>query len=870
MNRDLTSAHVPAYSLFAQLLASEHLRVTVDRAAKTASFSPEARILTLPSYSNFDNDAWLLFIAHEVGHALFTPADSFTCPAFTALAAKYGHNAVASVVNVFEDVRIERLVREKYRGLAGTFSRGYHSLMTRKFFGFSSQSIGSLWSQKSPLDRVNIYAKVGGLLRLSLSESQEVAWYNRALRAQTYDEILSLVADVMAELTEEQRKQAAHRGQQHQPSQGQTTGKPSQSQPSQGAIDPSAKDAQSQDAQSGTEQGDASEAPSSGSSQDAQPSPSQGAPAEPTAAEVAAASDPFAIASQEAAEKSLRDATAFSYNESGITVLPTSTGYLHHNDRTVEQVLALWKATPEQRDMFRTIAHQQRREQSSILASMIAAFRANQAAWQSRRVQVSRSGVIDTAKLAQYKLTEDLFLRRRSLPEAQNHGFVLHVDWSSSMEGKMSVVLWQVLHLIWFAESIKVPVSVYGFSNMGSNTAAGDAYAEACRKAYRPPERARLIELYRSDAPASVKQDAQSFLLALVLRFAGVPALSRWNATDVDAMLADPKQVAYHVPGMPKSVSPIVKAVLPTVRAWGYEGQPDAFHHREVMLGGTPLYKALFASIDTVRKFRQSHRIEQCVSVWLTDGEDSCGLPVAGDATEHVKPANPNDYYRANDRHFTRTDTGTLFDPRTSRTFKVEQGRALATLFSLHRALTGATVICIDITSAPLNSFSRVLPKSVLAVLANNVGEQDVPSAPHGRRRRHRVRPKQIKQTRKRVVIKSDAGTFVETGLMLVTRAQYPEIGCDAYLVTHPDWWTARDNSSSGKAQSAVSARILSDVVDDEEEEELTPEEREAEAHRRPVRLAAALIEGAAHIAMRRLADLLVPYMAVGRDDATV
>ena len=129
------------------------------------------------------------------------------------------------------------------------------------------------------------------------------------------------------------------------------------------------------------------------------------------------------------------------------------------------------------------------------------------------------------------------------------------------------------------------------------------------------------------------------------------------------------------------------------------------------------------------------------------------------------------------------------------------------------------------------------------------------------------MRAKEIKQTRKRVVIKSDDGTFEETGLMLVTRAQYPEIGCDAYLVTHPDWWAQRDETKEQQAHVASTSRILSQSWDDEE---LTPEEREAEAQARPVRLAAALREGAAHLAMRRFADLLVPYMAAGREDATV
>jgi Mg-chelatase subunit ChlD len=547
-------------------------------------------------------------------------------------------------------------------------------------------------------------------------------------------------------------------------------------------------------------------------------------------------------------------------------MLPTSTAYLHHNDRTIEQMLAEWKASDDQRSLFRTLAHQQRREQSSILASMIAAFRANQAAWQSRRVQVSRSGVIDTAKLAQYKLVEDLFLRRRSLPEAQNHGFVIHVDWSGSMEGKMAVVLWQTLHLIWFAESINVPVSVYGFSNSGTNTPAGDVYAEACRKAYRSPERGRLVELYRSNATAQVKQDAQSFLFALVLRFAGVPMIARWDVTSLNAVLNDPAQMAYHVGYMPKSVFPITKAILPTVREWDHDTQRNAFYHPQVSLGGTPLHYALVSSVDTVRKFRQVHRIEQCVSVWLTDGEDTDGVPVGGDATEHVPAV--NDYLtHRNQLRFNRHEKGALFDARSARTFKIDEGRSLAALFSLHRALTGATVICIDITPAPLNSLSRVLSKSALSIVANNVGPQD---DGYSRRRRGRVRAKAIKQTRKRVVIKSDDGTFEETGLMLVTRAQYPEIGCDAYLVTHPDWWAQRDESKEQEAHVASTSRILSSGWDEDEDVPLTPEEREAEARSRPVRLAAALREGAAHIAMRRFADLLVPYMAAGREDATV
>ncbi|MFZ9903602.1 MAG: hypothetical protein ACO3FT_08100, partial [Ilumatobacteraceae bacterium] len=549
-------------------------------------------------------------------------------------------------------------------------------------------------------------------------------------------------------------------------------------------------------------------------------------------------------------------------------MLPTSTAYLHHNDRTIEQMLDEWLATPDQRVYFRDLALQQRREQSTILASMIAAFRANQAAWQSRRVQVSRSGVIDTAKLAQYKLVDDLFLRRRSLPEAQNHGFVIHVDWSGSMENKMGIVLWQVLHLIWFAESIKVPVSVYGFSNQGTYTDAGRAHATACTRVYQGQHRGRLVELYRSTASASVKQDAYAFLLSLVLRFSGLPAMLRYAPDKVTAILDRANEVITAFPQLPKSIVPLVRAILPTVRGWESAAQHDVFYHEQVALGGTPLYHALVASVDTVRKFRQTQRIEQCVSVWLTDGEDTDGVPVGEDPAAYPAPAGPAQGVRSA-HHFSRKETGALIDPRSGRSFAVESGKALPALFSLHRALTGATVICIDITPAPLHSLSRVLSKSALSIVANNVG---APTDPwEARRRRGGVRAKEIKQTRKRVVIKSQDGTFEETGLLMVTGSQYPEIGCDAYLVTHPDWWSTRADSPEQNAHVQSTSRILSESVDDEDENTvLTDEERAEQEQLRPVRLAAALREGAAHIAMRRFTDLLVPYMAAGRSDATV
>ena len=882
--KPLSTAHVPSYSLFAQLLANERLTLRVDTSLQTAAFVPSQRLLLLPSWSGFSNEAWLLFIAHEVGHALFTPEDSLTTNAtWVRLTAAHGVEVVKSVTNVFEDIRIERLVRARYRGLSGIFGRGYNALLLSSFFGFKPSDLtDAVWAEKNVLDRINLYAKVGGLLRRTLSTPQEIGWYNRGLFCETYEDVLALVEEVILALNDEQKKKLVNQ-QSSQPSN--QNGRSSKAdQPSNESSQPSQAGEPTQPSQDGeptkpSQAGEPTQPSQAGeptkSSQDGEPSqdsqPSQAPAVEEatTANGQECGSDPFAVASQQSAAQALASARRGHLTDVGQvdTILPTDTKYLHHNDVTIEQMLAGWRAPAEVRAVFRQAILSARREQSPILASMIASFRANQSAWMSRRVQVSRTGAIDTTKLAQYKLTDDLFLRRRSLPEAQNHGFVIHVDWSGSMEYNMATVLWQVLHLIWFAESIKVPISVYGFSNAGTSTEEFRTYCQAL--GYRSPAAGRLLELYRSNASAATKQDAQTFLFALALRFSG--ALYLWqeyaNGGDIDC---DGR--------LPRSLAPVVKALCPLVAGWDSDVRRQTFYHDYVNLGGTPLLHALFSSIDTVRKFRQTHHIEQCISVWLTDGEDTDSLNTQDNAIGAVDPNARPSYYSYADAHkgvIGRHSGGSrLIDPRSGRVFVIQEGRTLATLFDIHRALTGATVVCVDITSAPLASLRRVISRQDLSIVANSIGDSGLEASGYyrrGRRRRAYVKPKQIVQTRKRIVLPTGTGTFATTGLLLVTRKQYPQIGCDAYLVSHPDWWSKADKGITAVKAAAENVLSRSNSVLFDDDEDIAENHRAYGADfRTPVRLNDALLQQHATIAMRRFADLLVPYLAAGRDDASV
>jgi hypothetical protein len=81
-------------------------------------------------------------IGHEIGHALFTPdidAGKQTQGPWTSAAEEIGGNVHASyvqgIMQIVEDVRIERKVKEKYPGRRRDFSAGYRTLRFGRLVG---------------------------------------------------------------------------------------------------------------------------------------------------------------------------------------------------------------------------------------------------------------------------------------------------------------------------------------------------------------------------------------------------------------------------------------------------------------------------------------------------------------------------------------------------------------------------------------------------------------------------------------------------------------------------------------------------------------------------------------------------------------
>ena len=96
----------------AKLLATEDL-IVEHRPVETAMFNVQSRVLTLPMWKKASESVFDMLVAHEVGHALFTPDDW-----------SFEGKIPQQFVNITEDARIEKLMKRKYAGLSKTFFRG--------------------------------------------------------------------------------------------------------------------------------------------------------------------------------------------------------------------------------------------------------------------------------------------------------------------------------------------------------------------------------------------------------------------------------------------------------------------------------------------------------------------------------------------------------------------------------------------------------------------------------------------------------------------------------------------------------------------------------------------------------------------------
>lgn len=444
-----------------KLLAQENL--LINRApVQTASFDVKNRILTLPMWQNMTPEIEEMLKAHEVGHALYTDEVLFAQSAVK-------NNIPFGYLNCLEDARIEKLMKRKYPGLRKTFNSGYRQLSERDFFGVNSRNVNDL----ELIDRINLWFKVGFTSGVKFSTAERYL-VERADRMETIADVVSL-ANAVYEFArrEKLRKQAEREN---------DTEYQKLKEEKDEDLDDIEFDLELDDTFDDHDWSSSSpvdEDPEEDENDEEQPQRESQRRSHSTESKTEEVKeipeeDPFAglvdaETQRNFAEKLAQTAdttTRYVYlnmpdmSELDVripykTVLRETTLVLESAERSYPDY---YKAFLKEYDQFRT-------DTARIVNYLVKEFEMKKAASDYKRTSVAKTGVLDTRKLASYKIREDLFKQVTITKDGQKHGMLFTIDWSGSMSDYLLETVKQLISLTSFCYRLRIPFEVYAFSD---------------------------------------------------------------------------------------------------------------------------------------------------------------------------------------------------------------------------------------------------------------------------------------------------------------------------------------------------------------------------------------------------------------------
>ena len=432
----------------AKLLAQEDL-IVEQRQVDTASFDVERRILTLPLWEKAEASVLDMLIAHEVGHALYTPNKW-----------DFLGEIPLSFVNVVEDVRIEKLMKRRYAGLPKTFYNGYRDINAKDFFQLQFADL----EEFGLVDRINLFYKVGMFHNIPFKNDQERAFRDECANVETFDEVLDLASRIakyqQEQVSDKSTSQTDEEGAEEAPSTEQGSGGQTQSSQEESTE---SKDTQGQEAPTNTTQEDGQE--SEETSNDA-PTPAQPNGKGTTGGK--AHGDDLEAVTDSLLKESIQNLV--DSESAPITYIQTPELLLDkvivETQEWVDVLDEYWNKY-EGFDFAKIDSEWARyKSQSSKEVNyLVKEFEMKKSASAYARTTVSKTGVLDCSKLFQYKYNDDIFKKISVTPDGKNHGLIFNLDWSGSMSHILFSTMKQLLNLIQFCNKVGIPFEVYAFTN---------------------------------------------------------------------------------------------------------------------------------------------------------------------------------------------------------------------------------------------------------------------------------------------------------------------------------------------------------------------------------------------------------------------
>ena len=549
----------------ARLLATEDL-VVEHKKVSTACFNVHTRVLTLPLWERASNAVYDMLVAHEVGHALYTPDEDWT----------EQKKIPQSYVNIVEDARIEKLMKRKYMGLAKTFFNGYKELNEDDFFQLEEEDVSSF----NLADRANLWFKVGNFIDVPIERGEEMEIINQIADTETFSDVL-IAAEALYKYCkkEKEQQQKVADFDSHQ-QQGNSTS----------STQEEVKNEQSDDEQEGeTNKSEVEQNENEGSVH----GESNIIPNDNKEPEVKTADN---------LEDKIRDLV----NDDGYenvyveipqvnleTIIGKNEEVHSHIDASFQQQQKSYEETLKERykhltpeSLFLKADTEFKKFKVSAQKEvnyLVKEFECRKAADSYSRASTARTGVLDTARLHTYKYNEDLFKKVSIIPDGKNHGLVFILDWSGSMSQVLTDTCKQLFNLIWFCKKVAIPFEVYAFTNewrRGQHDYETGVFKPADRTShYEKKENLLAID--------------ESFSLMNILT-------SKVSGKELEHQMLNIWRLAVY---------------------FGNTYQTPYTYPYRMSLSGTPLNEALVSLHQILPKFQRENKLQKVQCIVLTDGE---------------------------------------------------------------------------------------------------------------------------------------------------------------------------------------------------------------------------------------------------------
>ena len=589
-----------AKSYLAKLLATENISVE-HKKVQTAYFDVKSRLLVLPIWKHMNEDITDLLIAHEVGHALFTPQSGWEKSVIQKKIPK-------SFLNVIEDARIEKLIKRKYPGLSQSFIKGYRDLIRNDFFGTKNKDINELLL----IDRLNIHFKSSHVESpVIFKDEYEQDVVSRMNKLETFDDVVKLAEELSKyckkeseEKEQEMESLTSDNGdydgeEDDEMRDGDDSSDDNQDdneEEENNSSNDSAEDGDEEENQEQEENANTDEPPS-GEQSDKE---LKGAAAKPSDVpeEVSAETDQ----SWESKKGDLLDPKSKNNDYMNIHNFKNTKDYVVDYKQVLQDFNEVMKPNPDRpkksESILRLVSEYRKftKQQSKKVSYMVKEYEMKKAAAAYSRTKQDKSGVIDPLKLHSYKYNDDIFKRMAITPNGKNHGMMMFIDWSGSMHDKITNTIHQLMNLTMFCKKVNIPFEVYAFGNDG----------------YKNRQENRLPKYQEGDITIDNRFNLFNYLS------------SRMNAQEYEKgminlfMLAEKNNPKYSISR--KAYRTMNWDEIEKIRSqWDWVGnlprEPWGYG-----MCSTPLNDAIMASIPMVAAFRKKYGIDKMNTVFLTDG----------------------------------------------------------------------------------------------------------------------------------------------------------------------------------------------------------------------------------------------------------